>query len=281
MSVSEQETTDAAPEERDRVRIEVDERVAEVVLDRPDKHNALDPAMFEAIGAAIDRIAADGSVRAVVLRGDGPSFCSGLDFPSFMASDRSPVDLFTHRDDEPANLAQRVAYGWRSLPVPVIAALHGACFGGGCQIALAADVRIAAPDTRMSVMESDYGLIPDMGITQTLAGLVRDDLARELIYTARKVDAAEAERIGLLTRVTDDPVAAASALAAEIASRSPDAIRGAKRLAAEGLGAPPEIGLGLEEQLQRGIIGKPNQIAAVTAKLTGQPGEFTDTDPTD
>jgi enoyl-CoA hydratase/carnithine racemase len=262
--------------ERERTRVDVAQHIAEVVLDRPDKHNALDPAMFEAIGEAIDRIAGEESVRAVVLRGEGPSFCSGLDFPSFMVEGGSPVDLFTHRDGEPANLAQRVAYGWRALPVPVIAAVHGACFGGGLQIALGADVRIGAPDTRVSVMESDYGLVPDMSITQTLAGLVRDDVARELIYTARKADAAEAERIGLLTRVAEDPAAEAHALAAEIASRSPDAIRGAKRLIAEGLGAPSEVGLALEEEIQRGIIGKPNQIKAVTARMSGEPADFDD-----
>lgn len=275
MSV-ETQATDEAAAERDRVRIEIADHVAEVVLDRPDKHNALDPAMFEAISDAADRVTADSTVRAVVLRGDGPSFCSGLDFPSFMASGGSPVDLFTHRDGEPANLAQRVAFCWRALPMPVIAAVHGACFGGGLQIALGADVRIGAADTRMSVMESDYGLIPDMSITQTLAGLVRDDVARELIYTARKVEATEAERIGLLTRVADDPVAEANALATEIASRSPDAIRGAKRLIAEGLGAPPDVGLALEEGIQRGIIGGPNQIKAVTARMSGEPADFDD-----
>jgi enoyl-CoA hydratase/carnithine racemase len=248
MSIEAQETTnEAKAAERDRVRVEITDHVAEVVLDRPEKHNALDPAMFEAIGAAVDRVAAEPSVRSVLLRGDGPSFCSGLDFPSFMKDGGSPVDLFVHRDGEAANLAQRVAFGWRALPVPVIAALHGACFGGGCQIALGADVRIAAPDTRLSVMETEFGIIPDMSITQTLGGLVRDDVARELIYTARKVEAAEAAEIGLVTRIDDDPVAAAGALAREIAGRSPDAIRAAKRLMAEGMGAPAKAGLALEE----------------------------------
>ena len=278
MSVGEREARAAGAAASERVSTVVDGGVATVTLTRPEKHNALDPAMFEAISAAIDAIGANSAVRCVVLHGEGPSFCSGLDFPSFMAEGGSPVDLFTHRDGEPANSAQRVAYGWRALPVPVIAAVHGACLGGGLQIALGADLRIGAPGTRMSVMESDYGLIPDMSITQTLAGLVRDDIARELIYTARIVEAEEASEIGLLTRIDGEPVVAATALAEEIASRSPDAIRGAKRLVAEGLGAPPEVGLALEEELQRGIIGKPNQIAAVTAKLSGEPPAFSDPD---
>jgi enoyl-CoA hydratase/carnithine racemase len=276
VSVEAEERSEATGAEPDRVRVEVTDHVAEVVLDRPDKHNALDAAMFEAIGAAIDQLGADSKVRAVILRGDGPSFCSGLDFPSFMASGGSPVYLFTHRDGEPANLAQRVAYGWRALPMPVIAAVHGACFGGGLQIALGADIRFGHPGTRMCVMESDYGLIPDMAITQTLAGLVRDDVARELIYTARKVEALEAAELGLLTRVVDDPIETATALAREIAGRSPQAIRGAKRLIAEAFGAPPEVGLALEEEIQRSIIGKPNQIAAVTARLSGEAAEFED-----
>ncbi len=172
MSIDTRESTQTRGAEGRRVRIEVTGHVAEVVLDRPEKHNALDPAMFAAIGDAVDRIAGEPTVRAVLLRGDGPSFCSGLDFPSFMKEGGSPVDLFVHRDGEAANLAQRVAYGWRALPVPVIVALHGACFGGGCQIALGADVRIAAPVTRLSLMETEFGIIPDMSITQTLAGLV-------------------------------------------------------------------------------------------------------------
>jgi enoyl-CoA hydratase/carnithine racemase len=260
----------------DRVHVEVSDHLAEVALARPEKHNALDRAMFDALSAAIDDIAADSAIRAVVLRGDGPSFCSGLDFPSFIVAGSAPDELFVRRDGEPANLAQRIAYGWRALPVPVIAAVHGACFGGGLQIALGADARIGAPDARMSVMEIDYGLIPDMGISQSLPRLVRDDRARVLVYSGRIVDAAEAAEIGLLTRIDDDPAGAARALAEAIAARSPDAVRAAKRLANEGFGADPERGLALEEELQRSLLATPNQIAAATAKLSGEPARFED-----
>ena len=173
--------------------------------------------MFEALNAAIDGVRADTEARVVVISGEGPSFCAGLDFKSF-TSDGGP-NLLERTDGELANLAQKVAYGWRELPVPVIAALHGACFGGGLQIALGADIRIAAPDTRLSAMEIVHGLIPDMSITQTLPRLVGDDVARELVYTGRKVEAAEALELGLITRMADDPKAAARALAAEIAER--------------------------------------------------------------
>jgi enoyl-CoA hydratase/carnithine racemase len=260
----------------ERVALEVASGVAEVVLSRPRKHNALDRAMFDALSATIDELRDARSVRVVVMRGDGPSFCSGLDFPSFIAAGSSPEELLGRRDGEPANLAQRIAYGWRMLPIPVVCAVHGACFGGGLQIALGADVRIGSPDARLSVMEIEYGLIPDMSLSQTLPGCVRDDRARELVYTGRIVDAGEAAEIGLLTRIDDEPAAAARGLAELIATRSPDAIRAAKRLATEGFGASPEHGLALEEELQRELLGSPNQIAAATAKLSGEKPRFED-----
>lgn len=260
----------------ERVGLEVSGGLAEVVLSRPRKHNALDRAMFDALSQAIDELREAPSVRAVVLRGEGPSFCSGLDFPSFIAAGSGPEELFARRDGEPANLAQRVTYGWRMLPMPVICAVHGACFGGGLQIALGADVRIGSPDARLSAMEIDYGLVPDMGLSQTLPRLVRDDRARELLYTGRIVDAAEAAELGLLSRLDGEPAVAARELAEQIAARSPDAVRAAKRLANEAFGAPAERALVLEEELQRSLIGSPNQIAAVTAKLSGEPARFAD-----
>jgi enoyl-CoA hydratase/carnithine racemase len=263
-----------------RVRVTIDDHVATVTLARPDKHNALDGAMFRAIVDAAAQVRSTPGVRAVVLHGDGPSFCSGLDVGALM-SPSSPVsmDELLERGDHRANLAQRVATDWLDLPVPVIAALHGNVFGGGLQIALGADVRIAAPDARLSIMEGRWGLIPDMGITQTLPRLVRLDVARELTYTARIVSGEEAAALGLVTRVAADPLAAARELASEIAGRSPDAVRAAKRLYAEAWTAPPEPALRLETELQLRLIGSPNQLAAVTAGLTGQPPRFTDPPP--
>ncbi len=175
-----------------------------------------------------------------------------------------------------ANLAQRVAYDWTQLPVPVIAAIHGVCFGGGLQIALGADIRIAAPDAKLSVMEIRWGLVPDMAITQTLPRLVRMDVAKELVFTGRRVSGEEAQELGLVTSVADDPLAAARALAADIAGRSPDAIRAGKRLLQEAWLAEPAAALLLESELQTALIGSPNQLAAVTAGLTKEPGEFVD-----
>ncbi len=263
-----------------RVHVETTDHVAVVTLTRPDKHNALDPAMFEGILGAIGQVAATPGVRAVVLHGEGPSFCSGLDVASLMGGGPVSLDALGERDPgRRANVFQRVCTDWIDLPVPVIAAIHGNCFGGGLQIALGADVRIAAPAARLSVMEGKWGLVPDMGITSTLPRLVRLDVAKELTYTARVVSGEDAARIGLVTRVAADPLAAARELAAEIAGRSPDAVRAAKRLYDTAWHAPVEEGLLLETELQLGLIGSPNQIAAVTAGMTKQPGEFTDPEP--
>jgi enoyl-CoA hydratase/carnithine racemase len=260
----------------DRVQIEVADHVATVTLTRPDKHNALDLAMFEAIIAAAGNVAEEPAVRVVVLHGDGPSFCSGLDIASLMSSGKGVDGLTDPLTGEVPNWFQRAAYDWIRVPVPVIAAIHGVCFGGGLQIALATDIRIATPDARLSVMEIRWGLIPDMSISRTLPRLVGIDVAKELTYTGREFSGAEADSLGVVTRVADDPLAAARELAAEIASKSPDAIRGAKRLYDEAwTGAPGETLL-LEASTQLQLIGSQNQLAAVTAGMTKQPAEFVD-----
>lgn len=257
--------------------IEVRDAVADVRLARPDKHNALDRAMFAALDEAAAELRGRADVRAVVLSGEGPSFCAGLDFPSFLAAGSDISDeLFARRDGDRANAAQRVTYDWQRLPMPVIAALHGHCIGGGAQLALGPDIRIAAPDTRISVLEVKYGLIPDMGITQTLPTLVGLDVAKELVFTGRSIDAQEALRIGLVTRIEGDPREAALTLAATIAERSPDAIRRGKRLLNEAARARSEESLALEEELQRELLGSPNQLAAVQAAFSGEPATFAD-----
>jgi enoyl-CoA hydratase/carnithine racemase len=260
-----------------RVTVETTGGVADVRMTRADKHNALDAEMFRSLDAALDELRATSGLRAVVLSGDGPSFCSGLDFPSFMQNGLDIAEeLFVHRDGDAANVAQRITYDWQRLPVPVIAALHGNCIGGGAQLALGPDIRIASSDVRISILEIKYGLIPDMGVSQTLPHLVGLDVAKELIFTGRIVEGAEAQRIGLVTRLADDPRAAALELAGEIAMRSPDAIRRGKRLLNEAVWAHAEESLALEESLQRELLGSPNQIAAVQAALAKQPAEFTD-----
>jgi enoyl-CoA hydratase/carnithine racemase len=262
-----------------RIALEISDHVATVTLTRPDKHNALDIAMFDAILAAAQRLTDEPGVRAVVLCGEGPSFCSGLDVVSIMASDPAhpgPSGLTDRLGGAVPNWFQRASHAWIDLPVPVVAALHGNVFGGGLQIALGADIRIAAPDTRLSVMEVKWGLIPDMGITRTLPRLVSIDVAKELTYTGRTVSGEQAAALGLVTRVAENPLAAARDLAAEIAGRSPDAVRAAKQLYDRSWTAAAAESLALEAQLQKGLIGSPNQLAAVTAGFSGEPAEFID-----
>lgn len=257
----------------ERIRVEVADHVATVMLDRPAKHNALDGHMFAALMEAADAVAAWTGVRAVVLHGNGPSFCSGLDVA---ALGEGIGDILAREQGRRSNPAQRAATDWIDVPAPVIAAIHGNCFGGGLQIALGADIRFAAPDARLSVMEVKWGLVPDMGITSTLPRLVGIDVAKELTFTGRVLDGSEAARLGLVTRLAGDPFAAASELAAQIAERSPDAVRAAKRLYDTSWTADAQRSLALEAELQLGLIGSPNQLAAVTAGFSGEPGQFVD-----
>ena len=260
----------------ERVSIEVAEHVAIVTLNRPDKHNALDVPMFDAIIGAARRLSADPGVRAVVLHGAGPSFCSGLDVAGVMTSSADGDALTRPLHDPPPNHFQQAAYEWIRAPMPVIAAIHGHCLGGGLQIALGADIRIASPDANLSVLEVRWGLIPDMAITRTLPRLVGIDVAKELTFTGRAFSGEEARASGVVTRLSDDPLDAARALAAEIAARSPDAVRRAKRLFQEGWSGSPEETMALEARLQLEIAGGPNQLTAVAAGLAKQAAEFVD-----
>jgi enoyl-CoA hydratase/carnithine racemase len=259
----------------DLVTITTVDGVADVRLNRPDKYNALSPEMFEAIIAAGESLFDAKDVRVVVLSGNGRGFCAGLDFSSFqgMAGSAKPqpranaASLFKRSADQPENRAQRPAMIWKRLPVPVIAAVHGVAYGGGCQIALGADIRIAAPDAKLSVMEIKWGLVPDMSLTQTLRDLVPLDVAKELTFSGRVLSGTEACVLGLVTRVADDPLQAALDLAREIAGKSPDAIRAAKHLFEVAWHADPATGLELEQSLQGSLIGSQNQIEAVKANF--------------
>ena len=265
--------------ESDRVAITLSESgVAHVRLTRSDKMNALDPAMFDAIIAAAAALSDAAGLRAVVLSGEGRSFCAGLDTSSFGASadpDRPPLTERTHGD---SNTFQQVATAWRKLPVPVVAAIHGVCFGGGLQIASGADIRIATPDARMAIMELKWGLVPDMGGYQLWRGLVRDDVLRELVYTNREFTGEEAREFGLVTRLAVDPLAAAMELAETIADRNPHAIRGAKRLANAMHDLSGEELLMRESVEQADIMRTPNQIEAVMAGMAKRKANYADVD---
>ncbi len=266
-----------------RVSISISEGVADVRLVRADKMNALDGAMFEALVAATDRLSREKGLRAVVLSGEGRAFCAGLDMGRFAAmkegggngipgGEKRDLTVRTHGL---ANFAQQAVWGWRQLPVPVIAAIHGVAFGGGFQLALGADMRFLSPDTRMSIMEIKWGLVPDMAGTPILASLVRDDILRELTFTGRIFSAQEAQAYGLATRITDDPRAAAFEVAREIANKSPDAVRAAKRML-NNLSVDPGPALLAESVEQQKLLGSPNQTEAVRANIDRRAPRFAD-----
>jgi len=262
----------------ERVTIGVAEGVAHVRLNRPDKMNALDGEMFAALAAAIERLRTMQGVRVVVLSGAGKAFCAGLDRDLFarMASGAPtglPDDLAT-RTHGLANLPQQVAWGWRELPIPVIAAVHGAALGGGLQVALGADIRYVAPDAKLSILEVKWGLVPDMAGFALLRSLARGDVIRELAMTGRVFSGAEAVPLGLATAVYPDPLQAAMRSAAEIAARSPHAVRGIKRLANFTEDASAAEVLLAESKEQTAIIGSPNQVEAILAGVQGRAGRF-------
>lgn len=260
----------------ERVSLTLEGHVAHVRLNRPDKRNGLDPALFQALVAVGRRLCTEPGVRAVVLSGEGPAFCAGLDFQAFLQTPNAKELLLERPADRPANLAQEVAWIWREVPVPVIAAIHGACFGGGLQIALGADLRYCAPDAKLSVMEIEYGLVPDMSGSVTLLELVPLDVAKELTFTGRVLDGNEAKALGLVTKVVDDPLGAAREAAAAIAARSPDAIRGSKKLLDSAARLSVREAFALESELQVALLGSPNQVEAVMARLQKRAASFRD-----
>jgi enoyl-CoA hydratase/carnithine racemase len=266
-----------------------------VRLTRADKRNALDGAMFLAIAAAGERLKIDSSVRAVVVSGDGPSFCAGLDFGSFQAmgsggaggngaggngaggnAAQNGADIGAMAEGRITHLAQQIAWVWQEVPVPVIAALVGHALGGGMQLALGADIRIAHPDTKLSMREVHWGLIPDMTGTLMLSRLVRDDVMKDLVFTGRILPASEGAALGLVTRLSNDPVADALAVAREIAGRSPDAVRGAKRLINRLSNAGAAEHFAAEREIIYTLIGSPNQVEAITANFENREPKFTD-----
>jgi enoyl-CoA hydratase/carnithine racemase len=255
----------------DRIRMTIENGVADVRMVRVDKMNALDPAMFQAIAAAGAELRNDPDVRAVVLSGEGRAFCAGLDVERMTAAADGqsilPFADLAKRTHGIANWAQHLVWLWRELPVPVIAAVHGVAYGGGFQLALGADLRYVAPGTRLAVIEVKWGLVPDMAGTQLMRHLAREDVVRELTYTARVFSAEEAVAYGFATRIVAEPRAAALSTAREIAGRSPDAIRAAKRLLNLAAGCDAATGLAAETAEQKALLGKPNHLEAVRANL--------------
>ncbi|WP_448628593.1 crotonase/enoyl-CoA hydratase family protein [Geodermatophilus sp. URMC 64] len=257
-------------DEQRRVALEVADGVAVVRLDRPEKLNALDPAMFEALVAVGTELIERDDVGAVVLTGAGRAFCAGLDFGSFAAmAEGGAGRVVVPRPALGAAraLGQQAVHVWSLVPAPVVAAVHGFAFGGGLQIALGADIRIVAPDAQLSVMEIQWGLVPDMCGTQLLPELVGRDVAKELALTGRRVTGSDAVRLGLATREAADPLAEALALATEIAGHSRSATRSVKRLVDLAGRVDLAEGLQAEQDAIGALIGSEEQAAVVRRRL--------------
>jgi len=264
----------------DRIKIVIENRVADVRFNRVDKMNALDDEMFQAIIEAQTQLAGTPKLRAIVLSGQGRAFCAGIDLTSLatksgdeILADGSDLILRTHGN---TNLFQEVAAGWRKLAMPVVAAIHGVCFGGGLQIASGADIRITAPDTRMSIMEMKWGLVPDMGGLAHWRSYVRDDILRELTYTNREFSGEEALALGFATYVDADPHARAMAIAQQIATKSPTAIRAAKDLYNRLPDMVEDEVLMAESTEQMKLAKGPNQLESVLAGMQKRPANFID-----
>jgi len=269
----------------DRVKVSIKGGIADVRLDRADKRNALDPAMFDAIARAGKDLVSNKEIRAVVLSGSGASFCAGLDFASFqsMANGGSSNSDSKSNSGENAgamqpgaitHLAQQICWVWQEVPVPVIAAIQGHALGGGMQLALGADIRIAHPDTQFAMREVHWGLIPDMTGTLMLSRLVRDDVAKDLVFIARVISGTESHQLGVVTRLTDSPLEVAMQIASEIAERSPDAVRGAKALINRLSNAGAAEHFAEERKIIYSLIGKPNQVEAVMSNFEKRPASF-------
>jgi len=260
----------------DRVSVTIDDHVAHVLLDRPEKMNALDPAMFDGLIAAGQSLLDARDVRCVVLSGAGKAFCAGLDLAAMGALASAEATPLTTRTHGACNAVQYAAMIWRRLPMPVIGAIHGICFGGGLQIACGPEIRVAAPDARLAVMESKWGLVPDMGGYALWRGTVREDHLRELTYTHREFSGEEAAELGFVTHVDANPVQRALALAQDIAAKSPHAIRAAKAIFARFNESSAEDLLTAESHHQHELLGSRNQLEAVAAGMARRKADFVD-----
>ena len=271
----------------DRVTVTISDGIADVRLDRADKRNALDPAMFDAIAKAGNDLVTNREIHAVVLSGNGNSFCAGLDFGSFqsMADSGKNGDSSNGNTSSSQNagamqpgaithLAQQICWVWQEVPVPVVAALQGHALGGGMQLALGADIRVAHGETQFAMREVHWGLIPDMTGTLMLSRLVRDDVAKDLVFSARIISGVEAHALGVVTRLSDTPFETAMQIAREIADRSPDAVRGAKALINRLSNAGAAEHFAEERSIIYSLIGKPNQVEAVMSNFEKRPAKF-------
>jgi len=249
------------------VTLNIEDDIAFVTLNRAEKRNALDMAMFKAIDRISRQLKQNRKIRAVIVQANGEDFCSGLDVKSVLSQRSSAMSLLAKLLPGQANLAQRVSYNWRKIPVPVIMVIQGRCWGGGLQIALGADFRFATPEASLSIMEGKWGLIPDMGANLALRELVAKDVALKLAMTAEVTTAQSALEMGLITGVSDEPLQQAKQLVEQITERSPDAVAAVKKLYQRTWFRAEWLMLARESYYQVKILLGKNQNKAVKRQL--------------
>lgn len=257
-----------------RVLVEIEGAVAHVSLNRPDKLNGVDLEMLTELVAAAKSLRRNREIRAVILRGNGDAFCAGLDFASALKGPARIVRSFVPSPLRGTNLFQRAHWVWRELPVPVIAVTHGRCYGAGLQLALAADFRYSTPDCEWSVLEAKWGLVPDMTGTVPLSELVAADVAKRLTMTGEIISGTRAKELGLVSEVSDDPLAAALEFVDVLATRSPDSVAAAKRLLNETRRSRPRRAFRIERKLQLRMLRSKNAGVSRKANFAKETPEF-------
>jgi len=259
-----------------RVTVDVVDGVADVRLNRPERMNAIDAAMFDDLLAVGERLGADRGVRAVVLSGEGRAFSAGLDTAAFADPASFDLDNLLGSGGSGPNRVQRAAFLWSELAAPTIAAVHGVAYGGALQLALGCDFRVVAPDAKLGLLEINWGIVPDMGATQFLPPLVGLEAAKDLVLTGRTVLGEEAVRLGLASRSSATPLEEALALARHLAARNPQAVRAAKALLNGAAYRSAADGFRAEEAASRSLWATPNMLEAVRANQEQRPATFTD-----
>lgn len=242
------------------LRIEKENGIATVYLNRPDKRNAMSFKLLKALVETAKEIKKDRSIRCVILSGEANVFSAGIDLAD-LNDPKNKAYAAWELIKPGQSLFQKAFLVWQDLPIPVIAAIEGFCFGAGMQLALAADIRVAHPETQMSIMETRWGLVPDMGLTRTIKGIIGVDLAKELSLTARIFNGQYAKEIGLITHVNETPLQKAQEIAQEMIQRSPDALAAVKSVL-DAMEHAPTKSLRLEKIWQlKLLLGKNSQIA--------------------
>lgn len=249
------------------LQVSIQQDILTLTLNRPDKKNAMSFLMMRELIGVAKRVAADKALRAVIVNGSQHTFCSGIDLEDLNAPKNQAFAVWELLKPW-QSLFQKVCLIWQQLPVPVIGVLEGHCLGAGLQLALGFDVRISHPDCKFAIMEAKWGLVPDMGLSKSAAGIARLDALKELAMTARVIDAKSAQELGLISHCHDDPMAVAIDLAAEISERSPDAVLASKRVI-NGLYSPNAMSLYQEKLWQlKLMLGQNQKLAVKKAKNT-------------